>query len=329
MRYGHDNISWRVYAKSMDLRQLRAFEQIVRSGSFSAASHVLGIAQPALSRQLQALEHHLGVKLLHRNGRGVAVTEAGEELLAGSRQLLEDAQRLDRRIRNLGTSATGTAIIGLSPTLGRCLTVPLIEKVQGEHPGIRLGIVEAFSGTLREWLQSARIDAAILYHLPMLPGLNAEKVAEEPLAVLSAAASPAFPSTAPVDLRALAGRPIVLPTTHHGLRQMIDEYTQRAGITLKPMLEIDSLEALISIVRKGMALTVLPEAAVQDELNAGRLVAHRIGSPPMTRPLLVVTAAQRAGAIETGLTARLLKDVVQSVASANGWSVSRGAALET
>lgn len=266
------------------------------------------------------LEAEFGMKLLHRNGRGVTLTQAGADLLAGSEHLLAEAERLDHRIRAFGTSVAGSAVIGLSPTIGRSLALPLIEKVRAGHPGIQLGIVEAFSGTLLEWLRSARVDAAILYHPPSLPGIYAEQVADEPLSILCGAQASMLPSGGTLDFGDLARLPLVLPTLRHGLRRMIDGYAQRAGIRLDPLFEIDSLEAMISIARKGLALTVLPEAAVRDELDSGRLVGCRIGSPPLSRPLLVATAAQRKGAVDARLTARLLKETILSAARASGWN---------
>jgi len=307
----------------MDLRQLGNFRQIAQSGSFSSASGVLHVAQPALSRQIHALEREFGAKLFHRTGRGVLLTAAGQALLADASRLLEDAEQISRRIRAFGNTLAGEATVGLSPTIGRLLTLPLASRVRADFPDLKLRIAEAFSGTLLEWLQTGRLDAAILYHIPAAGGVRAETVAAEPLSIIGGSDDPAFPVGSTVPITALAGRPVVLSTPSHGLRQMVDQHLARSGTKLDLRFEFDSLDATIALVRQGMALTVLPESAVRQELDDGRLSAWRIGEPELVRPLVVATAAQRADAIESREVAALLRSVILEVSTTCGWRLVR------
>ncbi|ATE63681.1 LysR family transcriptional regulator [Rhizorhabdus dicambivorans] len=303
----------------MDLRQLRHFRQIALLGSFSAASGALRIAQPALSRQMQMLERELGVKLFHRTGRGVLLTAAGNALLAESADLLDRADRLGRTIRVFGDRLAGEATIGLSPTIGRMLVLPLAMRVQQDFPDLRLRIAEGFSGTLLEWLQGGRLDAAILYHAPSHRALHSELVAYEPLSIIGGTGDPAFPPGEEVPLAALAGRPLVLSTPSHGLRQMVDRHAAALGVSLDMLFEIDSLDATIALVRQGMALTILPESGVRAELDAGELLAWRIGAPNFERPLVIATAPQRPDAIGARELGALLRGSILSASAACGW----------
>jgi LysR family nitrogen assimilation transcriptional regulator len=313
----------------MDLRQLRHFRQIAESGGFSAAGGVLHIAQPALSRQIHALEQELGTKLFHRTGRGILLTAAGQALLADATILLDDAERIARRIRGFGNRLAGEATIGLSPTMGRLLTLPLATKVRSDFPDLRLRIAEAFSGTLLEWLLAGRLDAAILYHMPANGAVRSETVAEEPLSVIGGPSMAVFPRGATVPITALIGRPVVLSTPSHGLRQMVDRHAAMVGTKLDLLFEFDSLDATIALAKQGMALTVLPESAVRPELAEGSLLAWRIGDPELVRPLIVATAAQRADAIGSRELARLLRGVIVATSSACGWRVaSAGSPIE-
>ncbi|WP_254292739.1 LysR family transcriptional regulator [Sphingomonas tagetis] len=307
----------------MDLRQLLHFKHIAESGSISAASATLHIAQPALSRQMRALEDELGAKLFFRTGRGVMPTPAGQALLTEARFLLGEADRINKQIRRLGTRLTGEATIGLSPTIGRLLTIPLARRVQSDYPGLKLRIAEAFSGTLLEWLQAGRIDAAILYHRPTGGSVQSEIVAHEPLSVLAGGENMPFPAGESVPMSRLSDQPLILPTPQHGLRKMIDDHAAAQGVTLDLMFEFDSLDATIALVREGSALTILPESAVRAELAAGTLRAWRIGTPPLVRPLIIATATQRADAIGVQEAAVLLKGIIQSNAQARGWQVAR------
>lgn len=307
----------------MDLRQLRHFRQIAEAGSFSAAAHILHIAQPALSRQMRALEEDLGVALFHRTGRGVLLTPAGQALAIDAERLLDDADIVSRRVRSFGGILSGEATVGLSPTIGRVLTLPLATRVRADFPQVRLRIAEAFSGTLLEWLQHGRVDAAILYHHPATAAIRTDIVAEEVLSIIGGAGDTSFPAGAGVPIQALRGMPLVLSTPHHGLRAMVEAHAARAGVRLNLLFEFDSLDATIALVKQGMALTILPEAAVRAELDAGTLTAWRIADPELVRPLVVATAAQRVDAIGTRELGSLLRDTIVSAASACRWRVVR------
>jgi LysR family nitrogen assimilation transcriptional regulator len=307
----------------MDLRQLLHFKHIAESGSISAASSILHIAQPALSRQMHALEEELGAKLFFRTGRGVVPTPAGHALLTEARFLLDEADRINKQIRALGTRLTGEATIGLSPTIGRLLTIPLARRVRSDYPDLKLRIAEAFSGTLLEWLQAGRIDAAILYHMPTGGSVRSEIVAHEPLSVLSSGESMPFPAGATVPISQLSGHPLILPTPQHGLRKMIDDHAAAQGVTLDLIFEFDSLDATIALVREGTALTILPESAVRSELAAGTLRSWRIGGPPLDRPLIIATATQRTDSIGVQEVAALLRGIIQSNAKEGDWKIAR------
>ncbi|WP_083276716.1 LysR family transcriptional regulator [Sphingobium phenoxybenzoativorans] len=313
------------YISAMDLRQLRHFRQIALSGSISAASGTLRIAQPALSRQMQMLEQELGVTLFHRTGRGVLLTAAGEALLTDSLTLIDEAEELGRRIRAFGGIPAGEATIGLSPTIGRLLTLPLATRVQRDFPNLKLRIAEGFSGTLLEWLQTGRLDAAILYHSPANSALRCEKVGQEPLSVIGSVVRPAFPPGDHVPISALKGHPLVLSTPAHGLRQMVERHAATADVKLDLLFEFDSLDATIALVKQGMALTILPESAVRAELDAGTLLAWPVGSPSLVRPLIIATAPQRPGAISARELSALLREAIMSAAPPeNGKSTSAG-----
>lgn len=310
------------YDLAMDLRQLRNFSQVAECGSVTAASAMLHIAQPALSRQMRALESELGTPLFVRTGRGVVLTAAGTALLAEARTLLGEADRISREIRSFGTRLAGQATIGLSPTIGRLLTLPLARHVQENYPALRLRIAEAFSGTLLEWLQGGRIDAAIIYHTPTGGSLRSELVAHEPLSILSSGETMPFPAGASVSIIDLTGLPFVLPTPQHGLRKMIDDHAAANGATLDLKFEFDSLDAIIALVKQGSALTILPESVVRQELAAGTLRSWRVWHPPLVRPLIIATAAQRADAISEREITGLLRRMIVSCAQESGWRIA-------
>ncbi len=126
----------------MNLKQLEYFVQVAELGSFSKAAVVLDIAQPALSRQVRSLETELHQQLFLRTGRGVTLTDAGKRLFDHSVAVL---QLMAHAREDLGTSRdepVGRVTIGLPPSMGRQLTLPLIDRFRKELPAARLAIVE-------------------------------------------------------------------------------------------------------------------------------------------------------------------------------------------
>lgn len=306
----------------MELRQLRYFLQVLESGGFSPASSVLHVAQPALSRQVKALEEELGVALLHRTGRGVRATVAGRALAEGARRLLDDAADLRKRVLGFRETLVGEATVGLPPTIGRVLGLPLIEHVRQHHPQINLCIAETFSGTMLEWLHSGRVDAAVLYSDPQVSSIHVDHVADEPLSVIGVPDS--LPSgCALIPASALAGRPLVVPTRHHGLRRVLERYAAEANLRLTVAAEIDSLHAIIAAVRGGMGWSVLPAVTVRDEIAAGTVASRLLADPPLFRPLLVATTVQRSDAVTARELGRLLKAQMESIAPEAGWLLRR------
>ena len=172
----------------MNLKQLEYFVQVAELGSFSKAALVLDIAQPALSRQVRSLETELHQQLFLRNGRGVALTDAGKRLFDHSVAVL---QLMAHAREDLGASRdepVGRVIIGLPPSIGRQLTLPLIDRFKKELPAARLAIVEGLSTHIVEWVTTGRIDVGLVYNPEAQAGLEITPLLQEPLGLVSRAA---------------------------------------------------------------------------------------------------------------------------------------------
>ena len=146
----------------MDLRQLEYFVRVAELGSFTRASSVLRVAQPALSRQVRALEVELRQTLFERNGRGVTLTDAGRLLLAHGRGILQQVARARQELDEQRGAAAGALSIGLPPSLSRTHTAPLVEGFRARFPRATLTVLEGLSTYMLEWLQLGRIDCACL-----------------------------------------------------------------------------------------------------------------------------------------------------------------------
>ena len=128
----------------MDIEHLRYFVQVVEMGSISKAAAALSVAQPAISRQILNLETSLGGQLLHRNGRGVSTTEAGDILFERAKGMLEDLRRTESEIHEMTGMPAGKITLGVPPTVSQVIVFPLIKRLRDDHPNVTLQVIEAF-----------------------------------------------------------------------------------------------------------------------------------------------------------------------------------------
>ena len=302
----------------MELKQLQYFVQIVKSGSLSSASGTLHIAQPALSRHVRALEEEFGVQILVRTGRGVDLTPAGQQLLVGSSELIEQARNLSNSMARFRGALAGEATIGLPPTIGKIIALPLVREIAEHHPMVDLRLVEGFSGIMLEWLKAGRIDAAVIYQTGRSSDVAAEKLAEENLHVIMSPALHDAPDDSLLGIDELSRQPLVLPTAHHGLRQTIDAQAENI---LRPTFQLDSLQAIIDVVKAGLGWTILPKSAVRADLDSGQLRAHSLADIPLRRVITVVTGNQRGGSVPLSAISRLIRKAVAETASHANWKL--------
>ncbi|MDE2503398.1 MAG: LysR family transcriptional regulator, partial [Burkholderiales bacterium] len=172
----------------MDIRQLTTFVQVADLGSFSRAATLLRVAQPALSRQVRALEVELHQTLFDRNGRGVTLTAGGQRLLAHARGILQQVERARQDMEDQRGAASGLVSIGLPPSIGRTLTAPLVEAFRARFPKAALTMVEGLSTYTLEWLTQGRIDCAVVYNATPAAAIEIQPVLDEPLFLVSARA---------------------------------------------------------------------------------------------------------------------------------------------
>ncbi len=305
----------------MELRQLRYFIGVSEAGSLLKASARLHVAQPALGQQIAALEAELGAALFERSSRGMALTEAGRGFLDHARVVLADVERARQAVRQTRAQPSGEVVIGLPTTTALAATVPIVQACRERLPLVRLKVIEAYSGFLREWLQAGRLDWAILFGTRADPTLELRPLLEERLALVAPACGPSLPPQVP--LARLADWPLVLPGREHGLRRIIDEACAPQGVALQVVAEIDSLPSVKKAVACGIGSTVLPLVSVAEEVAERRLQVATIDDPGMLRRVVVATSLTRpmtqACAAVLALATQLMRERVESGAWPGRW----------
>ena len=301
----------------MNQSDLEYFVKVVEAGSFSQASILLGVAQPAVSRHVKELEAELKINLLYRNGRGVVLTEAGEKLYVRARLILEQMSDARLEALSLAGGTIESAAIGLPASVARLLAAPLFEMLRAAYPNARLRLIEALNGHLLEWLAAQRLDVAILYASEATQRLNADPLFVDRLSLVVGGGRTLPPET---PAAALSNLPLVLPSRLHGLRHQLEVWAARNGIELSVRAECDAFCALLQLVRHGSYATIFPAGAIREEIESRRLASSLIVDPYAERSLVLVTPINRPVTAGTTELLRLVKQLVRTMDAAAGWS---------
>ena len=300
----------------MNLKQLEYFVQVAELGSFSKAALALDIAQPALSRQVRSLETELSQQVFLRNGRGVALTDAGKRLFDHSVAII---QLMAHAREDLGASRdepVGRVTIGLPPSMGRQLTVPLIDRFKKQLPAARLAIVEGLSTHIVEWVTTRRIDVGLVYNPDAQAGLEITPLLQEPLGLVSHAASKAKrkrTALPPLPMRELPHYPLIVPERVHAMRRLLETQAGLAGIRLDIAWEVSSVPSIIDLVCAGYGHAVLTPSGVAASARSGELVMRRLIDPAPVSVLCLITSAHKRPTPLSERTMRLLTALVHAL----------------
>jgi LysR family transcriptional regulator, nitrogen assimilation regulatory protein len=292
----------------MDLKQIEYFVRVAELGSFTRASAALGIAQPALSRQVRLLEVELRQNLLLRNGRGATPTEAGKTLLEHGRGILHQVGRAREDLGRVRGALAGRVAVGMPTSVAKVLTVPLIRAFQQRMPEASLSISEGLSVALHESLTVGRLDIALLYNPLPAPDVELAELVQEDL-VLVQHKSLRSKTRKAISLRELAAVPLIIATRPNALRTLVETELSAVGQRASIALEIDGVAAMLDLVADNAGAAILPA-------NAVRTAAHpeHYSMRPVTglrSRLSLATSAQRPATLTQQAVQALITELVK------------------
>lgn len=296
----------------MNLKQLDYFVHVAEVGSFTKAAALLGVAQPALSRQVRSLELELRQTLLYRNGRGVSPTEAGKRLLAHARGILNQIDRAREELEEMKGAPVGRVVVGAPPTVAKMLAVPLVKEFRTRFPRASLGIVEGLSVYVQEWLLIGRIDIALLYNAVPSPAVDTFPFMEEDLYLIRPKREASKVRGKSLRLRDLAKFPLIIPSRPHAIRMQVETELVKLGLKPTIALEIDGVAAILDLVAQGHGYAALPVDAIRRADGSPRLHAQPI-IPGLKNRLSLAVSAQRPSTPLTSGTLDLIRDIGKRV----------------
>lgn len=314
---------------SIDLRALRNFVTVASSGSISRAAEVQHVAQPALSLQIKRMEQSLGADLFARHPRGVKLTDAGHQFLTHAIDILRRVDVACEEIRVCSSTPSGVVAVGAPQSVARYLTVPVVSRVVRQWPQVHLQWMEMGSAYVPEEILRGRIDLGLTFGTEPDARLRFQHMLDEDLLLYASPATLARLTGADqthadtIELHALQGLPMVMPSAGHSLRTCIDGYLERAGVCLRVIAEVNSVPRLLELAQSDVGATIVSLASIAPLPQGHTLRALKIVNPAMQRSVYCVKLATTPMTLAVSKVEQLIQDTVESLVADGTWPCTR------
>jgi LysR family transcriptional regulator, cyn operon transcriptional activator len=266
----------------MTLQQLTYFLAAAEHGSFTAAADALHLARPSISEQIARLEAELGVALFVRTGRRLELTDAGRLLQPEAERTLAAASDAAHVVRRARTLTGGTASLGTFSTAHHLLPPRLVEDFVRRHPEVAVRLVGENSVQLADAVRAGRLEAGLV----ALPIDDEGLEVGAPVAQFEVVYASADPGRLDggMTIERLAHAALVLPEARWAdddpTRRQLAERAQRAGVTIRPRIEVQHANAALELAARGIADTLVTHALL-DVLRYGDRLAAVSLDPPL------------------------------------------------
>ncbi|MEI7814127.1 MAG: LysR family transcriptional regulator [Coriobacteriia bacterium] len=270
----------------MNIAQLRTFVTVVDRGSFSDAARAMGISQPAVTMQIQALEADAGATLLDRRYRRIDLTEAGRTLLPYARRVLAEVESAREDIAALSGAVTGHLSIAASTTPGVYVIPRLLGGFLAANPEVHVTITVHDTAQVAEAIQSGRADLGVTGAVVKGSRATYTEIGCDELLVICAPDSP-FAALKGAALTDLAEADWVMRERGSGTRQVAEQLLTERGVDpdeLRVVVELGTGEAVVSAVEGGLGVAMLSRHVAEKALALDTVARVDLAGPAIVRP---------------------------------------------
>lgn len=272
----------------MLLQHLETLVRIVEEGNFTRAGELLSLSQPAVTRQIAALERELGTPLIERGGRGVNLTAVGETVYTHARHILAQIEHLRSDVVSLSDPKRGEVSIACVTTVGLFTLPKLLAEYRADYPDVRLRVWSARADGVIDRMLEGNADLGLTSTPVAHPRLVSTPLFEDPIIPVAA---PSFAAglPEPLPLEQLSALDMILFQAPSRFRTHVDAELEQAGVYPRITMEFDSHEAVRTAAQMGYGVGIVPRQAVAAELESGSLVElHVAGLPAIRRTTCLV-----------------------------------------
>jgi LysR family transcriptional regulator, hydrogen peroxide-inducible genes activator len=266
----------------MNLRDLRYLVALADTKHFGRAAEKSHVSQPTLSAQIRKLEDYLGVQLVERQPRKVALTDVGERVVERARRILRDSDEMVDLAKLSRDPMGGKLRVALIPTLGPYLLPAVAPKIRKALPKLQLLLYEYQTEVLLQRLRDGELDLGILALGHETEDFEKRVLFDEPFTV-ALPATHALAKKASLKIEDLSGETLLLLEDGHCLRDQALDVCGRIDVREAQDFRATSLETLRQMVAAGLGITLLPELSTEGPFAQVRNLAVRPFAKPVPR----------------------------------------------
>lgn len=261
----------------MTLRHMRIFVSVFRHSNITRAAEELHLAQPSVSFAVRELEDYYGIRLFERIGRHISPTESGREFYGYALHIVSIFNEMEQKIRNW--DALGTVRIGASITIGTHILPSLLKRYQALYPDLRTEVNIRQSAAIEQQIIDNKTDIGLIETQPDHPDIVSLPFMEDFLCPIVSNDHP-LTGFREITLKQLAEYPLLMREKGSAGREILDACFAIRNISVRPLWESSSTQAIVRGVAEGLGVAVLPFLLVKKDIEE-----HEVRAVPLDQPI--------------------------------------------
>lgn len=263
-------------------RRLQVFYEVARNLSFTKAAEILEMTQPAVTFQIRQLEEQYKARFFDRSHNRIDLTDAGRRAFQFTERIFEIYQEMESSLQNVTGNVTGTLRIGAGAACAQYLVIKLLAEYQHRFPDVHIQLSVRSAQRIVTMVENSDVDIGIIEGNVSTKHLKTEPYANEMWHLVASPSHPLAKQAGNISPELLKSQSWILTEESASSSETIADFLKSLGLTeheLKVTMQISSLEAVKSAVQSCQAVTILPSAAIQHEIQHGTLTTLRTGTP--------------------------------------------------
>lgn len=245
----------------IDFAGIQAFVSVAELGGFNKAAHELHVTPTALTRRVQKLETYLGLRLLDRTTRSLALTPVGQQFLPKARAIVGETNSVVGQLKQMARTSSGSFTLACMSTMSARLLPALIRKYADLHPGNRIRLLDMSSNEVREAVLNRSAELGIAIHGEAHPELNERFLFDDALVFCCHKSHP-FAARPRVSWKDLKGSDLILVRGFTATRLLIEHHLLTHGVRANSAYEVQYHSTAVNLVEAGVGCAVLPWSAL-------------------------------------------------------------------
>jgi len=259
----------------MNLEHLKTFHVVASLGSFTEAAKALYMTQPAVSQQIQGIEHALRNPLFDRSKRQIRLTAKGKILFSYTQKLFGIFREIENVFSDLNHLLTGELTIAASAVMGNYFLSSFIAEFYKKYPLISIRLEMGDSAYVTHLVEEGLADVALSRHVRNLKHCKQKLLIKEPYVCVCGPSSPLAALKRPLSAKEFAENYLVMRQKGSRMRSKLEEWFKSVGVyefLSTPVIEVNSLESSKQLIARGFGATAFPSIAVRQELKRESLI---------------------------------------------------------